>query len=138
MFSISTAERAADRGAPTDAVSLLVEIATEEMVARPMANWAAERAVAVAGKSRVYRYRVEHPGAGPQLQATHTVETPSVLRNLGRRRPGAAARRSGRGDSSVADLLQTAWSRFIHDGDPGWPALTSHQSEDLPVFEFGA
>ena len=42
-------ERAAAAGAPDDPLSLLVEIATDAMVAEPLARWAAARAGAVGG-----------------------------------------------------------------------------------------
>ena len=59
-------------GAPRDPLSLLVEIATDVMIAEPLADWATARAGAVSGRSAVHRYRVDHPGAGPELGATRT------------------------------------------------------------------
>lgn len=67
-------ERAVAAGEPHDQLSLLVDIATDAMVAEPLARWASARACAVGDQSSVYRYRIDHPGAGigTGLGATHT------------------------------------------------------------------
>ena len=72
-------ERAAASGAPVDPLSLLIEIATDAMIAEPLTRWASARAEVVGDRSAVYRYRVDHPGAGPDLRATHTVEVPLLF-----------------------------------------------------------
>jgi para-nitrobenzyl esterase len=113
------------RGQPTDELSLLVEVATEAMVAGPLADWAQARVAAVAGGSRVYRYRVDHPGAGPGLQATHTVEVPLLFGTWAD--GGAGERLGGKAPAAeeVARALRGSWARFIHGSDPGWPPLRS-------------
>ena len=113
-------DRAAAHGGPTDELSLLVAIATEAMVAAPLAGWARERAAAGA---RVYRYRVDHPGAGPDLGATHTVEVPLLF---GTYADGGPGERLGGQAPRAAELslrIAGAWGRFVHDGDPGWAPL---------------
>jgi len=127
-------QRAGERGSATDPLSLLVEIATDAMVAKPLAGWATARAEAVAGSSRVYRYRVDHPGAGPELGATHTVETPLFFGTWDDGGPGQRLAGQAQGTAAVATELRTAWARFVHDGDPGWPGLTAAQPETFPVF----
>ncbi len=67
----------------------LVAIATDAMVARPLADWCGARA---ASGSRVYRYRLDHPGGGPRLRATHTAEVPLVFGTYG---DGEAGERLG-------------------------------------------
>ncbi len=73
----------------------LVAIATDAIVAGPLARWAEARAEAVGGRSAVYRYRVDHPGAGPRApRHPHRGGAPSV-RDLAGRGPRRAARRPG-------------------------------------------
>ncbi len=129
--------RAGERGGATDSLSLLVDIATDAMVVQPLADWSAARARAVVGTSRVYRYRVDHPGAGPLLRATHTTETPLFFGTWCDEGPGQRLGGQDAGAAAVADQIRAAWARFVHDGDPGWPALTAHQPESLSVFGFG-
>ena len=57
-------------------------IATEAIVAGPTARWARAR---VAGGGRVYRYRVDHPGAGPQLRRDPYGRSAAAVRDLERR-----------------------------------------------------
>jgi para-nitrobenzyl esterase len=132
------AARAAARAAPTDDLSLLVELATDAMVAQPLAGWAAARAQGVDGRSRVYRYRVDHPGAGPELGATHTVETPLFFGTWGDGGPGQRLAGQAPGSGAVAEQLRTDWACFIHDGDPGWAPLTDQQPENIKVFGIAA
>ena len=80
----------------------LVAIATEAMVAGPLAVWCQARAAA---GPRVYRYRFDHPGGGPRLRATHTAEVPLLF---GTWRDGDAGERLGghaTGAGPVADAL---------------------------------
>jgi para-nitrobenzyl esterase len=116
-------ERAGAQGQPTDELSLLVDVATDAMVAGPLERWAQGRVAAVAGSSRVYRYRVDHPGAGAGLQATHSVEVPLLF---GTWADGGAGERLGGqapGADEVATTLRGSWARFIHGSDPGWPPV---------------
>lgn len=113
-------ERASASGAPNDPLSLLVEIATDAMVAQPLASWASARAEAVGGRSAVYRYRVDHPGGGPELGATHTVEVPLLFGTWMDGGPGQRLAGQSPGAAAVAGELVEAWSRFLHGRPPGW------------------
>jgi para-nitrobenzyl esterase len=128
-------ERAAAAGAAEDPLSLLVEIATDAMVAQPLGQWAAARAEAVGGRSAVHRYRVDHPGAGPELGATHTIEVPLVFGTW--RDGGAGERLAGQapGAAGVAGDLVRVWTRFLHGDAPGWPAVAPAAVQpDVRVF----
>ncbi len=127
-------ERAAAVGAPDDPLSLLVDIATDAMVAEPLARWASARAEAVGDRSAVYRYRVEHPGAGPDLGATHTVEVPLLFGTWRDGGPGERLAGQARGGGEVAGEMIAAWSRFIHGGGPGWAPATASTPDDVRVF----
>ncbi len=129
-------EAAAEGGRPTDATSLLVEVATAAMVGDPVARWASSRAAAVAtDRGRVYRYRVDHPGAGPILGATHTVDVPLLF---GTWRDGGAGQRLGGQAPDAAEVgreLQLAWARFVHGEAPGWDAVVpGAQGAEIGVF----
>ena len=98
----------------------LVAIATEAMVAGPLAVWCQARAAA---GPRVYRFRFDHPGGGSRLRATHTAEVPLLF---GTWRDGDAGERLGghaTGAGPVADALVRAWSSFLHGKGPGWRPL---------------
>jgi para-nitrobenzyl esterase len=113
----------------------LVAIATDAMIAAPLTRWAVERARAVGDRSVVHRYRVDHPGAGPELGATHTVEVPLLFGTWRDGGPGERLGGQAPGAGAVSAELVTAWSRFIHGEDPGWPALAPDQSTpDIRVF----
>jgi carboxylesterase type B len=109
----------------------LVAIATDAMVARPLADWCGARSAAGA---RVYRYRFDHPGGGPSLRATHTAEVPLVFgtyrdRDAGQRLGGHAT-----GAGPVAAALVAAWRSFLHGQGPGWPPLAEGRAPALGVF----
>jgi para-nitrobenzyl esterase len=128
-------EQAEVAGAPHDPLSLLVEIATDVMVAEPVARWAADRAGAVGDRSTVHRYRVDHPGAGPELGATHTVEVPLLFGTWRDGGPGERLGGKASGAGAVSAELVTAWTRFVHGDDPGWAALAPENSKpDMGVF----
>ncbi len=127
-------ERAAAAGAPHDPLSLLVEIATDAMVAEPLARWASARAEAVGDRSAVYRYRVDHPGAGPELGATHTVEVPLLFGTWRDGGPGERLAGQAHGAGEVAGEMIAAWSRFMHGGGPGWAPATASAPDDVRVF----
>jgi para-nitrobenzyl esterase len=125
-------ERALAAGDPADPVSLLVDIATDAMFAEPLARWASARADAVGDQSSVYRYRIDHPGAGGGLGATHTVEVPLLF---GTWRDGGPGERLGGQAPRAADVaheLVSAWASFLRHGSPGWTA--EQQDPVLGVF----
>jgi carboxylesterase type B len=89
----------------------LVAIATDAIVAVPSERWADAR---VAAGGRVARYRVDHPGAGPQLRATHTVEVPLVFGTWSDGGPGERLGGQARGAPAVAKRLSRHWGKFVH------------------------
>ncbi len=128
-------EAASDAGRPTDERSLLVEIATDAMFTDPVARWATARAAAVGqGQGHVHRYRVDHPGAGRTLGATHTVEVPLLFGTWRDGGPGARLGGQGTGTEEVARELVKAWSGFIHGGSPGWNEVRSTAPAEVGVF----
>jgi para-nitrobenzyl esterase len=127
-------DRAAAAGGQDDPLSLLVEIATDAMVAGPLARWASARAEAVGDRSAVYRYRVDHPGAGPDLGATHTVEVPLLFGTWRDGGPGQRLAGQAGGAGEVAGEMIAAWSRFVHGEGPGWAPATASASDDVRVF----
>ncbi len=118
-------ERHADQ-TPTDQ-ELLISIATDAIVAGPVERWARARAAAVTDAgSRVYRYRFDHPGAGPQLKATHTAEVPLLFGTWCDGGPGERLGGQAGNTQEVADALLQAWTRFIHGDSPGWEAIAAN------------
>ncbi len=117
-------ERAVAAGAPDDPLSLLVDVATDAMVAEPLARWAADRAGAVGDRSAVHRYRVDHPGAGPELGATHTVEVPLLFGTWRDGGPGERLGGQAPGADAVSAELVAAWTRFVHWAGPGWSQVS--------------
>jgi para-nitrobenzyl esterase len=115
----------------------LVAIATEAMVAGPVARWAEARADAVGRRSAVYRYRVDHPGAGPQLRATHTVEVPLLFGTWEDGGPGQRLGGQAPGADAVSAELTSAWGRFVHGESPGWARMgvneTPTNSRDITL-----
>jgi para-nitrobenzyl esterase len=89
----------------------LVAIATDAIVAGPATRWADARSESGA---RVTRYRVDHPGAGPELRATHTVEVPLVFGTWNDGGPGERLGGQARGAKMVAKRLSRHWARFVH------------------------
>jgi para-nitrobenzyl esterase len=113
----------------------LVAIATDAMIAEPLARWAAARVEAVGGRSTVYRYRVDHPGAGPRLRATHTVEVPLLFGTWQDGGPGERLGGQGSGAAEISREMVRAWSGFVHDGSPGWsPESPVGRGSALGVF----
>lgn len=110
----------------------LVAIATEAMVAGPLATWCQARAGA---GSRVYRYRLDHPGGGPRLRATHTAEVPLLFGTWRDGGPGERLGGHATGAAEVADALVAAWASFLHGETPGWRAIGAAGSvTELGVF----
>jgi para-nitrobenzyl esterase len=95
----------------------LVAIATEAIVAGPVARWADARSSAGA---RVYRYRVDHPGAGLQLRATHSVEVPLLFGTWQDGGPGERLGGQVGGAAEVSERIMRAWGAFLHGDGPGW------------------
>lgn len=123
-----------------DPLARLRRAATEQLVAAPAARWAGARAAAVsAAAGRVYRYRFDHPGAGPDLRATHTAEVPLLFSTW---RDGGPGERLGGQQVSpdlaptaeVAAALQRAWVAFIHGDELPWRPLAPGESTEVATF----
>jgi para-nitrobenzyl esterase len=108
-------------------------LATDAMFARPVAAWSGERART--RSAPVYRYRVDHPGAGAELGATHCVDVPLLFGTYQDGGPGERLAGAAPGASEVAAALGSAWGRFIHGEGPGWRALDpAAGASELAVF----
>lgn len=113
------------------------EEVTEALIARPLAAWAHSRASA---GGRVWRYRFDHPVAGPRLGATHTSEVPLLF---GSWRDGGPGERLG-GHSlpdglarteEVSAAIRSSWLAFIRGEPPGWDPLPAGDAPgELGVF----
>ena len=116
--------------------ALLVQIATDALIAEPVARWASARASALAGSpASVHRYRVDHRGAGDQLGATHTVEVPLLFGTWADGGPGQRLGGQGTGAAAVARAMLGAWRGFVHGDGPGWKALGADgQASEVAVF----
>jgi para-nitrobenzyl esterase len=109
----------------------LVAIATDAIVVAPLARWASTRAAAVAGQSSVYRYRVDHPGAGPRLRATHTAEVPLLFETWRDGGPGERLGGQASGAAEVARELLGAWTGFLRTGSPGWESEVAEDPDNV-------
>jgi carboxylesterase type B len=77
----------------------------------------------------VWLYRVDHPGAGPELGATHTVEVPLVF---GTWRDGEAGQRlagQAAGADAVSSALVAVWGAFLRGEPLPWAALSQGRGE---------
>jgi len=105
------------------------------MVAEPLSAWALARAAAASPRGAVYRYRVDHPGAGAELGATHTVEVPLIFGSWDDGGPGERLAGHAPGALEVSGALVTAWSAFMRDGSPGWaPERPDEAARTIGVF----
>jgi para-nitrobenzyl esterase len=112
----------------------LAALATDAMVAVPLAGWCQARAAA---GSRVYRYRFDHPGAGPRLRATHTAEVPLLFGTWHDGGPGQRLGGRATGAAAVSDALVAAWTSFLHGRGPGWPPVDGSAPAQPAVGVFG-
>jgi para-nitrobenzyl esterase len=106
-------------GGPTDTNSLLVRVATEAMVARPTAAWAARRAAA---GGRVHRLRVDHAGPDPDLGAMHSVDVPLLFGTYGDGGPGTRLAGDTPRAAAVSAAFMKACGAFARGEAPGWDA----------------
>jgi len=89
------------------------------------------------GAGRVFVYRFDHPGAGPELGATHTSEVPLVFGTW--RDNGPGERLGGQDDRArdVAPKVAGTWGRFLHGEAPEWAPFGAG-SDEVGVFGGGA
>jgi para-nitrobenzyl esterase len=113
----------ADGGADSENVAVLCRLATQQLFAGPVAQWAHARGDA---GGDVYRYRVEHVSPRPELGATHTIDVPLLFGTHGTE-VGARVAGSGPAADAVSAVMMRAWREFIHGRAPWDP-------EQLEVF----
>ncbi len=92
---------------------------TERLFTAPTQAWAAARGEA---GGAVHRFRVEHASPDPRLGALHTIDVPLLFGTFA---TSAVARHFVADDAAtraVSAAMQAAWGRFLHGGEPGWPA----------------
>jgi para-nitrobenzyl esterase len=63
---------------------------------------------------------------GGKLKATHALEIPFAFDNLDRAGVDAFIG-PGEKPQHLADIMHRAWTQFINDGNPGWPAYNLQQ-----------
>lgn len=79
-------------------------------------------------EARVFNYLFDwpSPAAGGRLGSPHAVELAYVFGTYSK--PGAKTfYGEGEGAAALATMTMDAWTRFAHDGDPGWPAYETGQ-----------
>jgi para-nitrobenzyl esterase len=104
---------------------------TAQIITGPLDRWAAARAAAGA---RVHRFRVDHPGAGPDLGATHTSEVPLVFGTWDVTGPGERLAGQAGGAAEVSDAVRRAWAAFARGSGPGWAPQTGAEAWEVGVF----
>jgi para-nitrobenzyl esterase len=111
------AERAEHAGQDEDGV--LCRLATRQLFADPVTDWAQARAAA---GGTVFRYRIEHRGPDARLGATHTIDVPLLFATHDTE---VGARVAGDGPAAVAasGAMIGAWRAFVH-GEAPWDAGT--------------
>ncbi len=112
-------EAAREAGRPDDLQALLVDVATERMIAGPAREFAHARATATGREGgRVWRFRVDHRGGA--LGATHTVEVPLLFGTWADGDAGERLAGGGPDPAPAAHELASAWARFLRGQSPGW------------------
>lgn len=109
-------EAARAAGRPDSPQALLVDLATERLVAGPARQYAHARARAAG--ARVWRFRVDHRGGA--LGATHTVEVPLLFGTWDDGDAGERLAGGGPDPAPAAHELTRAWGRFVRGEGPGW------------------
>jgi para-nitrobenzyl esterase len=103
--------------------AILCRVATQQLFAGPVAEWASARTDAAA---TVYRYRVEHRSPDERLGAVHAIDVPLVF-GTHDHEIGAAVAGDDAQAARVSGEMTAAWRSFVHGGAP-WDA------DELTVF----
>ena len=107
---------------------LMIALTTDHMFRIPAIRLAEARA---AGKTWLYQF--DWRSRNEALGATHALEVPFAFDNL--HQPGVEAFIGpGPSPQHVADAVHQTWTRFIRDGDPGFPAYSLARRETM-VFD---
>lgn len=106
---------------------LLVAITTAHMFRVPAIRLAEAR------PGNTYLYEFNWRSRVPGLGATHALEIPFAFDNL--HQPGVAAFiGDGPKPQHVADAMHEVWTRFVQEGDPGFPPYDIEQRKTM-VFD---
>ncbi|MCY4012429.1 MAG: carboxylesterase/lipase family protein [Gammaproteobacteria bacterium] len=107
---------------------LMIALTTDHMFRIPAIRLAEAR---TAGKTWLYQFNWR--SRNERLGATHALEIPFAFDNL--HQPGVRAFvGAGPSPQHVADAVHGTWTRFIRDGDPGFPAYSLARRETM-VFD---
>jgi len=113
--------RAAFPGAAPEELFVLAH--SDRMFRMPTVRLARAQA-AGGGRSHLYELTWPAPAGGGVLGACHALDVPLVFgvldQGLGAQLLGSPPPAEA---TEVSGQLQTAWTAFARDGDPGWPAL---------------
>ena len=121
---LSTYRQTRPGATPAD---LMIALTTDHMFRVPAIR------LAEAHLGNTWLYQFNWRSRVQRLGATHALEIPFVFNNLHQAGVGAFI---GEGPSPqhVADALHGAWTRFIRDGDPGFPRYSLERRETM-VFD---
>ena len=109
------------------ATDLLTSVTTDHMFRIPAIRLAEVRA------ARTWLYQFNWHSRVPHLGATHALEIPFAFDNL--HQPGVDAFVGpGPRPQQLADAMHSAWTRFVRDGDPGFPPY-SLEKRDTMVYD---
>jgi len=107
---------------------LLIAFTTDHMFRIPAVRLLEARETASSGAARhwMYWFCWESRAFGGRLGATHALEIPFAFNNLDRAGVDVFL---GPGDrpQALAQFMHEAWTRFIHDLDPGWMPYDTHR-----------
>lgn len=107
---------------------LMIALTTDHMFRIPAIRLAEAR---TAGATWLYQF--DWRSRNEALGATHALEIPFAFDNL--HQPGVEAFiGAGPSPQHVADAVHRTWTRFIRDGDPGFPAYSLARRETM-VFD---
>ena len=110
---------------------LMIALTTDHMFRIPAIRLAEARGARGEGKTWLYQFNWR--SRNDRLGATHALEIPFAFDNLDQ--PGVDAFiGAGPSPQHVADEVHRTWTRFIRDGDPGFPAYSLPRRETM-VFD---
>lgn len=100
------------------------QLATDLLLRAP-----ATRAAQARSGTATHLYEFSWPSAVRDLRAAHALEIPFVFDVLAD--PESLRIAGADAPQSLATAMHDAWVRFIHDGDPGWPAYGAQRTAAL-------
>ncbi len=104
---------------------LMIALTTDHMFRIPAIRLAEARA-----EGNTWLYQFNWRSRNGRLGATHALEIPFAFDNLDQ--PGVDAFiGAGQSPQGVADAVHRTWTRFIREGDPGFPAYSLARRETM-------